>query len=329
MGYFKTYQLKELMHLSRSWKPSSYRLVISVILDIPLQSVDVKQSRQITKSTSEQTNEVYYNGELKAILHADFPILLQLDWPCQYTEKWRKRKRLWPALHMVSEELNVSYLIAKTSREEKENRNSIEFKYSFLHIEQKIMRLLSQNQRTVFYTAKTLFKLYVKPLSEVYLPSFLVKNTLLWICEQTPPDHLLWDFKSEESFLNVLRYLFERLTRQVKANFAPYYFISQVNLIEGIPEEISRNVLETLERLTLNIKSHLLDNESRGIVESWLDLLARILYRAEDTSEAIKRLGTFLGLLTTKKYAITNIKEYIKTIKGNHYRLKEILLENN
>ena len=29
--------------------------------------------------------------------------------------------------------------------------------------------------------------------SNVYLPSFLVKNTFFWMCEQLPPDQPLWD----------------------------------------------------------------------------------------------------------------------------------------
>ena len=325
MCYLKTYAVKELLILSKSLRSTHHRLWLSVILDIPLRKVDVKQSRKVTKSTSEQTNEIYLDGELKGILHMDMSILFRLDWSCRYNEIWQKRKRLWPDVQMLSEELNISYLIAKTSREEKRNKNATEFKYSFSHIENKIMSLLSQNQRTVFYTVKAIFKLYVKPHSEVYLPSFLVKNTLLWICEQTPPDHPLWKCKTEQDFLNTLRHFFVRLMRNFKDGFLPYYFIPEINLIEGIPEEISSNVLATLEQLTLDIKSHLPYKESRAIVKSWLDSMSNALYRTIDLIEAVKTFGPYVGILNSGKYAINNIIEYVNVEEGNHISLKNIL----
>ena len=59
-GYFKTYELKEIMRLTKAFRASNYQLLTAVILDVPLRRVDVKQSRQVTKSTSEQTNYIYW-----------------------------------------------------------------------------------------------------------------------------------------------------------------------------------------------------------------------------------------------------------------------------
>lgn len=183
-GYVKTYIIKDqLRKVQRTFRPRACRLMIALFLDIPLGRVDVEQSRSVTKSTYEHTNKIYIDGQLRGIVHMDLPLLLQLDWPCPYYKAWQMRQRLWPDLGLLSTELNTSYLIAKTSREEKNNKEATEFQYSFAYIENKIMSLLTSNQRAVFYTAKIIFKQWIKPYSEVYMPSFLVKNIMFWICE--------------------------------------------------------------------------------------------------------------------------------------------------
>ena len=305
----KTYSVKETQRTSKAFTSVHCETAISLLLDVPSERVKVKQTRLVTKSTFEQTNEINLDGELKVIIHVDVPILIKLDWPCPYVEVWRRRQRLWPDLNLLSKELNISYLIAKTSRKEKTNRNTTEFKYSFTHIEHKIMSLLSQNQRTVFYTAKTMFKHWIKPYSDVYFPSFLVKNTMFWICEQSPPDDHLWHFESDEDFLSALRYFFTRLMGYLRSGFLPYYFITEVNLIEGIPEHVSRDALTTLERLTVDVRNHLPDDESKDVVESWLESMSVVLYRVMDLIEAANSFGPYVALLTLCKNAIMSLTE--------------------
>ena len=76
--------------------------------------IAIEDSNIVTKSTFEHTSNVYIDGQLKAVIHVDISILLQLDWPCPYYETWLKRQRLWPDLKLFSEELKTSYLITKT-----------------------------------------------------------------------------------------------------------------------------------------------------------------------------------------------------------------------
>ena len=281
--YIRSNQLKELLRQTPAFNSHKLKRFASFSLNIPIRRIVVKQVRQVTKSSLDQTSEIYLDGELKLIIHVDFPILLQLAWSCPYVEVWKKRQRKWPDLDFLSEEMKISYLIAKTSREEKSNIKATEFQYSFAHIEQKIMTLLSTNQRTLFYTAKVIFKKTIQPFSEVYFPSFLIKNTMFLICEQTPPDHHLWDFISDEEFLISLRYFFKKLKSYFKDGFLPYYFIPDINLIDGLPEELSVKVLATLEGLLVAKDTHFLpDNENRDRVVSWMDSMERFLYEFED-----------------------------------------------
>ena len=329
-GYLKTYKLKDhLRKAEKNLRPRTWRLLVACLLDILLERIVVDQTRTVTKSTYEHTNTIYVDGQTKGIIHVDMSILMQLDWPCPYIKPWKKRQRLWPDLQLLKKELDTSYVIAKTSREEKNNKDAIEFKYSFSDVEYKIMSLLSSNQRTVFYTAKVVFKQWIKPYSETYLPSFLIKNIILWMCEQNPPDHSLWDFHSEDDFMRVLRYIFVKLKEHLKDGLLPYYFIPQINLIEGIPAKLSQVVIAKLEDITLNIKTYLADNERRvTAVGNLLKSMDVILYRLMDFAEGSKRLGAYTYLARWTKHVINNIVEYVENkdgFDGPHRKWNEFL----
>ena len=295
-GYIKSNLLKEILLQSKAFSVNVYTKTISFWFNIPRERINVKQIRKVTKSSTDQTTEIYLDGDLKLIIHVDFPILVQLGWSCPYVEVWQKRQRKWPDLDLLSEELNISYLIAKTSREERNNINATEFQYSFAHIENKIMALLSTNQRTLFYTAKIVFKKWIQPLSDVYLPSFLVKNTMFWICEQAPPEDHLWKFLSNKDFLTSLHYFFTKLRKYFREGFLPYYFIPEINLLEGVPKEILEEVITTLRVLLVEKYMDVLpDDRRRKLVESWMGSMELALHGFEDILN-IAKLSSVLDI---------------------------------
>ena len=306
--FVKSNKLKEYLQKSKALTQLDYELAIAISLDIPVWRVKVKQIRRVTKSSAEQTNEIYLDDVLKTILHIDFPILIPLDWPCTYVKVWQKRQRKWPDLELLSEEMKISYLIAKTSREEKNNINATQFQYSFAHIEHKIITLLSTNQRTLFYTAKIIFKKLIQPLSEVYFPSFLVKNTMFWICEQTPPDDPLWDFISDKEFLTSLGYFFKKLMGYFKEGFLPYYFIPELNLLDSLPDKLSEKALQKFQNLNANITQYIFQNNvnKTEIAEQWMNSIMLVLYRIEDFLETVKRYGLPIAVFTHSKIALNS-----------------------
>ena len=68
--------------------------------------------------------------------------------------------------------------------------------------------------------------------------------------------------------------------------FMPYYFIPDVNLIEGLPDELFENVLATLKYLSVvKDKRFLPDNKSRDLAEGWMDSMERFLHEFDDFLE--------------------------------------------
>ena len=156
------------------------------------------------------------------------------------------------------------------------------------------MALLSTNQRTLFYTAKIVFKKWIQPLSDVYLPSFLVKNTMFWIYEQAPPEDHLWKFLSNKDFLTTLHYFFTKLRKYFREGFLPYYFIPEINLLEGVPKEILEEVITTLRVLLVEKYMDVLpDDRHRKLVESWMGSMELALYGFEDILNIAKLSSTF------------------------------------
>ena len=98
-----------------------------------------------------------------------------------------------------------------------------------------------------------------------------------------------------------MRYFFKKLKSYFKDGFLPYYFIPDINLIDGLPEELSVKVLATLEGLLVAKDTHFLpDNENRDRVVSWMDSMERFLYEFEDIlmiaqmNSAYELLGDFI-----------------------------------
>ena len=223
---------------------------------------------------------------------------------------WKERERLWPDLNLLAEELSVSYLIAKTTREERSNSEATEFKYSFSHIEHKIFSLFSTNQRTVYYTAKVIFKLRIKPLSDVFFTSFLVKNALLWICENHIPNDELWDFDNDQGFFRVLIFLFSRLKDDVQKGFVPYYFIPEVNLIKGIPGNLLKDALKILDAVTMNVSKYI--PAETETVHNWLEKTSNVFHEIIDIIETTRVYG-YAALFTYQNRLTANLKHFLIT----------------
>lgn len=144
---------------------------------------------------------------------------------------------------------------------------------------------------------------------------------------ETPPDHFLLGFESEDNFMSALCYIFVKLKEYLEKGFLPYYFIPQINLIEGIKAKLSEKAIEwlALSGFTLNVKKYLPDNKRRVVVGNWIELLDVVLYRALDFIEASKNFGTYIAYVISDKYAINNVIKQVSNkdgCNGNHAKLK-------
>ena len=136
----------------------------------------------VTKATYLQKYFFYIRRKFYLFLSFDIAITIRLAWMSTYIKRWTKRKRLWPSLETLASELNTSFIIAKPSAEEKNNKLTKELRYSFSHIERKIISMQSNEQRVVYFISKTIFYGSLKPLDPEKVQSFLLKNTMLWFC---------------------------------------------------------------------------------------------------------------------------------------------------
>lgn len=65
----------------------------------------------------------------------------------------------------------------------------------------------------------------------VKVQSFLLKNTMLWLCEQYPPHHDMWHYTN---IVNAVVLLYKGLLGYLGQRFMPYYFIEEVNILSSL-----------------------------------------------------------------------------------------------
>ena len=153
-------------------------------------------------------------------LSTDIALIIQLDWQTKFIRRWIKRPKVWPNMHDLSTVTNVTYVISKTSHEEKNLTESTEFRYSFAHIERKIVSLQSKSQRLVYYIAKSIFNRWIKPIDSNVVTSFMLKNTMLWMCEKYSPENEIWGSEIEtKKILNIISKLYSNLLKNLKENY--------------------------------------------------------------------------------------------------------------
>ena len=112
----------------------------------------------------------------------------------------------------------------------------------------------SQTQRLVYYISKVAFSRWLKSMNPDKIQTFILKNTMLWFCEDFPPNHDIWD---RENVLNTTVLLYKKLLRYFKRSFMPYYFIPQLNVLQKIPNDYYDEIIHRIENMTTNLPSHL------------------------------------------------------------------------
>ena len=96
------------------------------------------------------------------------------------------------------------------SQYEKNNKSSTKLRYSFGHLERKLMHLKSNHQNVIYLIVKSIFYRWINPIDEDNLTSFLVKTIMLWTCEQYEPDSKFCDFYNNSSMI-IITNLFKKL----------------------------------------------------------------------------------------------------------------------
>ena len=216
--------------------------------------------------------------------------------------------------------LNSCNIISKPSDEELDNGETLEFRYSFAHLERALVTLRSREQTFVYLVFKVLYVKHVKPLSTMMgaeadgdddhshqkLTSFLCKNTMLWICERFPPEHVMWA-NSFDGLTLALEHLFKEMHGCFETGNMPYFFDPQTNVIVSISKELQRRVVVKIEELISSLHQFLcFDMEQEFSV---CCQLTKILRSISKVFNEIKRRD-FSRIITKQPELLPDIIEY-------------------
>lgn len=235
------------------------KFIFAYIYQTHAESVQVYDiHEEITKATTTFSLVTKVGDHPEMRFGIDIALTVETMWTPDVTIRWMRRPRNWTNLiAQLDEELRHSYVIFKTSNEEKNNSETNELRYSFAHLERAIVRLQNPTQRLIYAIFKTLIyrELLIGDLEDT-MSSYIGKTVMLWLCDQHPPSDPLWD-NDDHSILRVLHILFGEIQKAFSTGFLPYYFIPEINVIGHISSGVKGAALRKLQLLVNDIEGYL------------------------------------------------------------------------
>ena len=185
-------------------------------------------------------------------LSMDFVFCLKLTfWPSVATE-WQSRDRLWPHQSVIDGIVGKgAHLVAKEFC-----HDDIDWRLSFSVAEIDLATRWSPVQHFVYFVFKSLFYKFIKPLSadvaaphvslvnKKYLASYTAKTVMMWTSESV---HQSW--WTEDNAAECLTVLLLALQSAFECRTLDHYFVSSVNLLDGISDVLASRVVETIRSI--------------------------------------------------------------------------------
>ena len=157
-GFIMPYEVKKLF-MKNNKEITERNLILSFLLNTFKEYFSLSNSNfEITKASYSEQHDIYINSQYLVTVHTDVAFIMRIEWQSTVLKQWIERKRKWPNIDDLSDELNRSFIIAKPSFQEKLNAKTTEMRYSFANLEHKIFQMQSQTQRLVYLIAKCLLK---------------------------------------------------------------------------------------------------------------------------------------------------------------------------
>jgi len=195
------------------------------------------------------------SGSLERSSFDFVPCFKLMFWPSVAAE-WKARCRKWPGQTVIEEIVsNGAHLIAKAFC-----HVDIDWRLSFSVAEIELASLWSPAQHFVYFIFKSLFYKFIKPLntdnaaaaadddvspstsSKKYLTSYTAKTVMMWTSESS--DQSWW---TEVDAGECLTVLLLALQSAVQCRTLDHYFVSSVNLLEGLPDVLASRVIDTID----------------------------------------------------------------------------------
>ena len=184
-------------------------------------------------------------------MSVDFVPAIHLHfWPHQAVT-WITRHRLWPSHDCVQSLVRKGCQVVPRSSPGGDVHS--EWRLSFSGPEAVLAQLRSKEQQQVYYFFKIFFYRYLKCVESSEpdgkpLYSYIIKTTMLWACEELPPEDLMW-----ASLENSVQMLLFKLLGSLETGFLSHYFIQEINLLERVSQDVRIKCAAKINRWVSNI----------------------------------------------------------------------------
>ena len=280
--YLRHHNLKKVLLSKISYTKKDYisgiRAILAAVTGNPYNEITIAERYEdITKSTVKVGFNVYIEKVLSVKCSLDLSYNIRLEWKPDVMKRWENRKRHWPNNTDLIKELNYGYVIAKPSYAEKNNPFTTEFRYSFAHIERKLVRLQSSTQRFIYLIFKSMFYKWIVPIDEDNISSYIAKTVMLWTCEKYPPHGLLWNIDGHlESIHRSLQFLLQYLSEAFCNKHLSYYFIPEINILGNVPNNVLSKTCDKVRMILLDVPSAIPSTTQTHLAIKVLEYMNRI-----------------------------------------------------
>ena len=271
-GHLLPYRLKEIYLKKQRFLDTNHLIEIgfAYVLNKKRQDVSFTHVKEnIKKSSVKLEGIVNIENEPYLTLSFDIVQLIKLNWWPEVANEWKTRERDWPKNQAVINELTKeSFIITKPTHDQDFNYDTNELRYSFSHVETRLVEMRSRYQNMTYLIFKCMIYKWLSSINggQNEIKSFVAKTVMFWVCEaNNKEDKTFWkeDF---HSLLDIIRHLFTEMSKYFEAGFMPYYFIPKINVIESISHETRSKVIQKIQAILQNIEYHL---PSLSEIEEW------------------------------------------------------------
>ena len=186
---------------------------------------------------------------IKKLSYDFVPCLKLMFWP-RVAAEWETRGRRWPHQSVIDGIVGKgAHLVAKEFCHE-----DIDWRLSFSVAEIDLATRWSPAQHFVYFVFKSLFYKFIKPLAvddladpqknKKYLASYTAKTVMMWTSESVAQSW--W---TEDDAGECLTVLLLALQSAFQCRTLDHYFVSSVNLLQGVPDVLASRAVDTIESI--------------------------------------------------------------------------------
>ena len=222
-----------------------------VIKDISTLEGFMSRVMPCSESKTETTIEQIFSTKPFVHTSIDYVPAVRLQfWPHQ-AANWITRCRLWPPQDTIQSIVDKGCQVVPRSSPGGDVHS--EWRRSFSGPEGMIAQLRTTEQQQAYYFFKMFFYRYLKCVEPTEpegkpLFSYIIKTTMLWACEELPPEDPIW--ASLEKSVQMLLF---KLLGSLETGFLTHYFIPEINLLERVSQDVRVKCVAIISRWQSNI----------------------------------------------------------------------------